>query len=296
MCRTLAILPAAARSIIARWIPAVKSFCTCSPPAATNADPLCSALAALLLASHPLTTPPPRTLPRLAGQALELAVYLSVKQGDEAAFERNYAQVRPRKGRVCRPLVVAAQPAGGTACLLTFQACFHPAACSPPPFKLPTNFPPRTCLPLCSCGCTMPTPGPCCRPRIRRPRSPPSTCCACWCRWGPLNRQQGAGQLLSVLLEHACMAGRRVTGAIRHVSVRSCGAALGAGNPPAYRLMHSVPIAEPHRRVPHRAGGGAAASGGSTRGWAGAGPGRGAGDEQVADRWIGPQPGTVTAL
>lgn len=30
----------------------------------------------------------------LARQVLELAVYLSVKQGDEAAFERNYAQLR----------------------------------------------------------------------------------------------------------------------------------------------------------------------------------------------------------
>lgn len=29
-----------------------------------------------------------------AGQVLELAVFLAVKQGDEAAFERNYAQLR----------------------------------------------------------------------------------------------------------------------------------------------------------------------------------------------------------
>lgn len=40
----------------------------------------------------PLTTPLPSPA-RQAGQVLELAVYLSVKQGDEAAFERNYAQV-----------------------------------------------------------------------------------------------------------------------------------------------------------------------------------------------------------
>ena len=41
----------------------------------------------------------PSTPARQAGQVLELAVYLSVKQGDEAAFERNYAQVRAGAAR-----------------------------------------------------------------------------------------------------------------------------------------------------------------------------------------------------
>ena len=36
---------------------------------------------------------PPRPL-LAAGQVLELAVYVSVKQGDEAAFERNFSQLR----------------------------------------------------------------------------------------------------------------------------------------------------------------------------------------------------------
>lgn len=46
-----------------------------------------------LHAAGPPSAAAARATPR-AGQVLELAVLLAVRQGDEAAFERNYAQLR----------------------------------------------------------------------------------------------------------------------------------------------------------------------------------------------------------
>lgn len=76
-----------------------------------------------------------------AGQVLELAVYLSVKQGDEAAFERNYAQVSVgRTGRHIAIMLLCAStaPAALAAALLCLRCPSVAVSCAlqlvvPPP-------------------------------------------------------------------------------------------------------------------------------------------------------------------